>query len=137
MLLVIGHNLWKRFTTDLLDVYDKLNPEGGFEAVFVAVRDDIPCGDIGDSTSTCSTSYGCFQERFSAMPWTAIPFSDLESWKHLERIFSIFGNISVDVVPISFVIDPKAWYRKTMASISFQRTELRVFLLRQRKVKMP
>lgn len=83
------------------DIYSKLHPVGSFEVVFVAVRDDICCKE----TPVGSTPRKRFLERFSMMAWPAIPFSDLKSRKHLERIFGISNP--VDLMPRSFIIDPR------------------------------
>ncbi|KAL6532645.1 hypothetical protein OROHE_014067 [Orobanche hederae] len=120
--LVNGYNNWNLNTTDLMDIYNKLEPKCGFEVVFVAVRDGIPCRDTGESTTlTYSTPHERFVERFSTMPWTAIPFSDLKSRKRLERIFcnSIYND--VDRWPISYVIDSRGVVLESDAASLFSR----------------
>ncbi|KAL6568832.1 hypothetical protein OROHE_003573 [Orobanche hederae] len=105
-----------------MDIYNKLEPKCGFEVVFVAVRDGIPCRDTGESTTlTYSTPHERFVERFSTMPWTAIPFSDLKSRKRLERIFcnSIYND--VDRWPISYVIDSRGVVLESDAASLFSR----------------
>lgn len=107
MSLVNGHCSWIPSATDLTDVYKKLEPKGGFEVVFVAVGDDLPCLDTRELTSTYFTSHQRFEEIFSTMPWTAIPFSDLKSRKRIEKMFGIISNTRVEISPVSFVIDPR------------------------------
>ncbi|KAL6579412.1 hypothetical protein OROMI_009628 [Orobanche minor] len=122
MSLVNGYNNWNLNTRDLMDIYNKLEPKCGFEVVFVAVRDGIPCRDTGESTTlTYSTPHERFVERFSTMPWTAIPFSDLKSRKRLERIFcnSIYND--VDRWPISYVIDSRGVVLESDAASLFSR----------------
>lgn len=118
MSLINGHDLWKRYTKELLDIYHKLEPKGGFEVVFVAIKDGIPCVDTGNSSSTFSTPHQLFQQRFSTMPWTAIPFSDLKSRQRLEEMFGIFSN-APHRLPDSFVIDPSGMVVKSHADHLF------------------
>ncbi|KAL1816022.1 probable nucleoredoxin 1 [Daucus carota subsp. sativus] len=92
---------------DLIDIYKKLEPKGGFEVVFVAVGDGLTCLDTRESTSTYSTPQQCFEEIFSTMPWTAIPFSDLKSRNRLEKLFCIVSDTRLEMEPISFVIDSR------------------------------
>ncbi|XP_074377658.1 putative nucleoredoxin 1 [Apium graveolens] len=107
--LVNGYNNWNSNTTDLVDIYNKLEPKGGFEVIFVAVRNAIPCQNTRESTLTYSTPHERFEERFSTMPWTAIPFSDLKSRKRLERKFCNSFYSDVDIWPISYVIDSRGY----------------------------
>lgn len=81
----------------LLDVYKELHPKGLLEVVFVAVGDDIPI------TRNHTTHERRFKKHFSRTPWTAIPFSDSESRKHLGLRFGIDVR---ENIPSAFVFDP-------------------------------
>lgn len=106
MSLVKGHYN-SRPNQHLIDIYKKLEPKGGFEVVFVAVGDGLTCLDTRESTSTYSTSQQHFEDIFSTMPWTAIPFSDLKSRKRLEKMFVIVRDTRLEMLPVSFVIDSR------------------------------
>ncbi|KAL6496500.1 hypothetical protein OROGR_029758 [Orobanche gracilis] len=80
----------------LLDIYKELEPKGLFEVVFVTFGDDIP-------VSRNRNPLQLFQTKFSRMPWTAIPFSDSVSRKHLALRFGVSTGQDT---PSAFVIDP-------------------------------
>ncbi|XP_042500064.1 probable nucleoredoxin 1 [Macadamia integrifolia] len=65
----------RRFTPNLVDVYNELCPQGNFEIIFVTADEDE------DS----------FNEYFSKMPWLAIPFSDSETRDKLDKLFMVRG----------------------------------------------
>lgn len=92
------------YTTSLVDIYNALHPRGGFEVVFVAVKVDhsffTNLQNLLDSDLE-----EIFEEQFSFMPWTAIPFSDFESRDYLGTRFPISDFINVE--PVSFIIDPR------------------------------
>ncbi|KAL6501168.1 hypothetical protein OROHE_025031 [Orobanche hederae] len=94
------HSKWQ--TTLLKDVYDDLHLFGNFEVILVAC-DDL---DTADSRAEIPVRYSLFEEHFqdlfSYMPWTAIPFSDVTSRKHMQRCFGVLEGFSE---PIMFIID--------------------------------
>ncbi|WJX87605.1 protein-disulfide reductase [Trifolium repens] len=63
----------RRFTPKLVEVYNKLSPNGDFEVIFVSADKDDEA----------------FKSYFSKMPWLAIPFSDTETRKHLNELFHV------------------------------------------------
>nr|XP_017222424.1 PREDICTED: probable nucleoredoxin 1-2 isoform X2 [Daucus carota subsp. sativus] len=84
------HSLWH--TALLKDVYDDLRPVNNFEIILVA------CNDLDDDNfgaqipvhpSLETDSHKVFHDLFSCMPWTAIPFSDVTSRKHVQRSFGV------------------------------------------------
>ncbi|KAK1358682.1 hypothetical protein POM88_043156 [Heracleum sosnowskyi] len=87
---------WQAPIANLEDLYTKLHPNGDFEIVFVALRDDhaIP-----------STTRQHLQHIFLMMPpCPAIPLSDRKSIQRLERMFGIQNARHFS--PTSFIIDP-------------------------------
>ncbi|XP_052201487.1 probable nucleoredoxin 2 [Diospyros lotus] len=73
------------FTHVLADVYEQLRSCGpGFEVVFVSSDEDMDA----------------FNNYYSCMPWLAVPFSDLESKKALNRRFDIEG------IPCLIILQP-------------------------------
>ncbi|KAL6529809.1 hypothetical protein OROGR_015432 [Orobanche gracilis] len=90
-------------TNSILGGHIPIHPKGGFQVVFVAVT-YVPPG-ICPELLLNSTPKEFFQEKFSFMPWTAIPFDDIESRKYLETRFPISHFLSGSR-PVSFVIDP-------------------------------
>lgn len=92
-------------TTILLDMYHVLQPKGGFEVVFIGVPVDAAAASDPDTLLVHqSTLQKYYEDLFSFMPWTAIPFSDIRSMEYWESIFSMFGL--TDYGSISYVIDP-------------------------------
>lgn len=71
----------KDCTTFLIDIYNDLLPNNDFEVIFVAV-DDFCTGSFLVSQRDLQKK---FESIFSKMPWTAIPFSDITSRKHIAR----------------------------------------------------
>ncbi|XP_010243057.1 PREDICTED: probable nucleoredoxin 1 [Nelumbo nucifera] len=65
----------RRFTPELIDVYNDLSAKGGFEIVFVSADQDEEE----------------FNGYFSKMPWLAIPFSDSDTRDRLDGIFQVNG----------------------------------------------
>ncbi|KAJ4961250.1 hypothetical protein NE237_021160 [Protea cynaroides] len=65
----------RRFTPNLVDVYNELSLQGNFEIIFVSADEDE------DS----------FNGYFSKMPWLAIPFSDSETRDGLDELFKVRG----------------------------------------------
>ncbi|XP_051139116.1 probable nucleoredoxin 2 [Andrographis paniculata] len=76
----------REFTRALAAVYDnlKISDAGGFEVVFVSSDEDIEA----------------FKTYFSAMPWLAIPFSDLEIKRALNERFD------VEAIPSLVILQP-------------------------------
>lgn len=104
-----------------MDIYSKLESKGGFEVVFVAVGDDIPSVFVKSVIYKC-TAQEAFEEIFSEMACTAIPFPDLKSRNRLEKIFGVSSG--VDLLPRSFVIvviDPKGLVLQSNATHLFSR----------------
>ncbi|KAE8722640.1 putative nucleoredoxin 1 [Hibiscus syriacus] len=65
----------RRFTPVLIQVYYELSQKGDFEVVFVSANKNEES----------------FNSYFSKMPWTEVPFSDLETHKHLDESFKVTG----------------------------------------------
>ncbi|KAK1385207.1 hypothetical protein POM88_022942 [Heracleum sosnowskyi] len=84
----------------LIDVYNDLKPKNCFEVVFVFVDDD------GNSPfpSPQKTEPQIFEDIFSLMPWTAIPFSDINLRKYLKRRFGL-PKSHWSNYPIGIVVD--------------------------------
>lgn len=72
----------KRFTPNLVDVYDEISPKGEFEIIFVSADED-------DES---------FNGYFSKMPWLAIPFSDSGTRDHLDELFKVMGIPSLVIL---------------------------------------
>lgn len=75
-------------TSFLMDVYNYLPHSHAFEIVFVAIND----GNERESNKR-------FEDIFSRMPWTAIPFYDVVCRKSLQI------NFHVNDATTSFVVD--------------------------------
>uniref|UniRef100_A0A5B6YMS9 protein-disulfide reductase n=1 Tax=Davidia involucrata TaxID=16924 RepID=A0A5B6YMS9_DAVIN len=65
----------RRFTPNLVEVYNELSPKGDFEIVFVSADED-------DES---------FNGYFSKMPWLAIPFFDSNTRDRLDELFKVRG----------------------------------------------
>ncbi|XP_042502957.1 probable nucleoredoxin 1 [Macadamia integrifolia] len=65
----------RRFTPNLVDVYNELCTQGDLEIIFVSADKDE----------------NSFNEYFSKMPWLAIPFSDSETRDQLNKLFIVRG----------------------------------------------
>lgn len=65
----------QRFTPQLVEVYNELSPEAGFEVIFVS-------GDEDEAS---------FRDYFAKMPWLAVPFTDSETRDRLDQIFKVRG----------------------------------------------
>jgi len=75
----------RKFTEHLVNLYDQLKSNGSqFEVVFVSSDEDL----------------NAFNNYHSLMPWLAIPFSDLESKKSLNRRFDVEG------IPCLIILQP-------------------------------
>lgn len=84
----------------LEETYTYLLPDKVFEVVLVAYETEK---DILSISSDSCTSYAkMFEDVFSFMPWTAIPFSDISSRKNLSSRFGVDRQWGVCD---SFVID--------------------------------
>lgn len=90
------------YTTLLVDVYNDLQSSNGFEIVFVPLHDADT--SFNGETSLDHSSQRCFEQLFSCMPWTSIPFSDITSSKTLQTRFDVFCRAST--YHNMFVIDP-------------------------------
>ena len=72
----------------LVDTYNYLLQYNNFEVVFVAV--DSTCKELSFGNNKIKVDPPKhFEELFSCMPWTAIPFSDKEASKCLQDRFDI------------------------------------------------
>ncbi|KAL6499767.1 hypothetical protein OROGR_027677 [Orobanche gracilis] len=90
---LITSNTW-RHTGHLVEIYPKLLSSGcPFEVVFVSVS------DVSDGTEDASQKR--FEEMFSFMPWTAVPFFDSEEILANCFVASEHGSYHL---PSSFVI---------------------------------
>ncbi|PSS31222.1 Nucleoredoxin like [Actinidia chinensis var. chinensis] len=77
----------RNFTQVLANTYDKLKTSGSeFEVVFVSSDEDLDA----------------FNNYYASMPWLAIPFSDLESKKALNRRFDVEG------IPCLIILQPNS-----------------------------
>ena len=65
----------RRFTPNLVEVYQDLAARGDFEVVFISSDRDEES----------------FNGYFSKMPWLSIPFSDMETLKRLKEFFKVRG----------------------------------------------
>ncbi|KAL3819195.1 hypothetical protein ACJIZ3_005100 [Penstemon smallii] len=63
------------FTPNLMEIYDELKELGKFEIVLITHDEDE----------------NSFNEYFSKMPWLAIPFSDSDTHKKLNKLFNVNG----------------------------------------------
>lgn len=92
------------YVTSLIETYNALHLYHDFEVVFIGVN-------IGKFPSNPQTLLDpalekCFEEKFSIMPWTAIPFSDITHQKSLEtRLRFPFSRFVYDVYTVSVVVD--------------------------------
>lgn len=100
------HSAW--YTALLKDVYDDLYPVNNFEAILVAC--DILDSNFREETEEkpvyrflLGDSQKVFEDLFSNMPWTAIPFSDVTSRKHMQRSFGV--SESFVFKPIMYIVD--------------------------------
>ncbi|KAL6532676.1 hypothetical protein OROHE_014098 [Orobanche hederae] len=92
---LITSNTW-RHTGHLVEIYPKLLSSAcPFEVVFIAVT------DVSDGTEDALQKR--FQEMFSFMPWTAVPFFDSETRKRLANCFVASEHGGYHLPP-SFVI---------------------------------
>lgn len=95
------HTKW--YTTLLKDVYDDLHPANNFEVVLVASTDlDSFEAETPVHRPVRSDAQKYFEDSFSYMPWTAIPFSDVTSRKHMQITFGVYETWAF---PILFIID--------------------------------
>ncbi|KAL1821881.1 hypothetical protein ACET3Z_016750 [Daucus carota] len=96
----IPYNNKDVFSSELKDVYNDLLPlNNNFEVVLV-VMDDHCEGQIPVSSTTDPQEE--FEDLFSSMPWTAVPFSDAGSRKRIEK--RLFKREEC-APPVMFVID--------------------------------
>ena len=108
------------YVESLIDTYNALHPYGDFEVVFVGVK-------IGTFPSDPHTLLNpsvekCFEEKFSIMPRTAVPFSDIVSQKSLERRLRFpFSRLVYDVYTVSVVLDPSGLTTPYMAYNNIQK----------------
>lgn len=65
----------RRFTPNLVEVYNELSSNADFEVVFVSSDRDEES----------------FSAYFKKMPWLALPFADLETRKSLKELFKVRG----------------------------------------------
>ncbi|KAL6526329.1 hypothetical protein OROMI_029969 [Orobanche minor] len=97
------HSMWH--TSLLKDVYDDLHAANNFEIVLVACNDldtDFKAEMAVHGSPHCD-SQKRFQDLFSCMPWTAIPFSDVTSRKHVQRSFGV--NEEFTFQPTMYIVD--------------------------------
>lgn len=97
-----------------------MKSDGGFEVASVAVGDDIS-SVYPKYIIHMITSQEDFEKIFSKMACTAIPFPALKYRNRLERIFGISSG--VDLLPRSFVIDPRNLVMQSYVTPSFSRYE--------------
>lgn len=71
-------------TLDLIHTYIYLLPYNVFEVVFIAYNEKEKTAEGALSNDSAEK----FEEKFSSMPWTSIPFSDVTS---RERLVNRFG----------------------------------------------
>lgn len=95
------HTKWH--TTLLKDVYDDLQPANNFEVVLVASTDLVGFEvETPGHSSVRADAQNYFEDSFSYMPWTAIPFLDVTSRKHMQITFGVYETWAF---PILFIID--------------------------------
>lgn len=114
MPLVRWSDKLRLYVTSLVDIYNAIYSKGGFEVVFVGVK-------FGKYASNPQKLLKYFEQKFSIMPWLAIPFSDIESTEYWEaRLrfpFSPWGESDT----ASVVIDPTGVVLKWCADDFFVR----------------
>lgn len=133
--LVPWNSHLKLYVTSLVDTYNAL-PRSDFEVVFIGVKIDR----FPSKPQTLCNLEKCFEEKFSIMPWTAIPFSDITSQKSLEaRLRFPFSRFVDSVYTVSVVIDPTGlvlqcqaddfflWYGHRAFPFSLERVERLMF----------
>ncbi|XP_074345760.1 putative nucleoredoxin 1 isoform X1 [Apium graveolens] len=98
----------------LIDVYNDLKPKNCFEVVFVLVDNAFSSINGGKSShpSFFQGKTQIFEDIFSLMPWTAIPFSDINLRKYLERRFGLH-RVCRSSYPIGIVVDSKGMVLNT------------------------
>ena len=109
---------WRK-TEILKGVYNYLRPNKGFEIVFVAVDDvDNSFGKEMLSDPLPRTNLeDHFEDVFSFMPWTAIPFSDRTSRKRMDTRFGFRKGYCSDDM---FIIDSTGVVLQTNALSCFK-----------------
>ncbi|KAL8103445.1 hypothetical protein AgCh_027866 [Apium graveolens] len=108
----------------LVAIYNAIHTKGGFEVVLVGFTPDYTASwtpeEVLPSALDESFLEERFEEIFSIMPWTAIPFSDTESRNYLEKKLRLPVSCSVgERQTFSVVIDPKGIVLQTCAYIYF------------------
>lgn len=115
--LVSGRHYWMQETTCLVDIYNKMQPKGCLEVVFVAAP-DATAFSKREVYSTPEEQR--FEERYSIMPWLSIPFSDLKCRKHVGKRFGGISGFKNCTRPVSFVVDPAGVVLQCHADDYFQ-----------------
>ncbi|KAL6542787.1 hypothetical protein OROHE_010307 [Orobanche hederae] len=95
------HSAW--YTALLKDVYDDLHPVNNFETVLIACNDNDPDTDFRAEVPVHQDSQKVFHDLFSSMPWTAIPFLDVASRKHVQRSFRVPEHFVFQ--PMLYIVD--------------------------------
>lgn len=65
----------RHFTPELVEVYNDVSAKGGLEIVFVSADETVES----------------FNEYFSKMPWVAVPFSDSDTRRKVNRLLKVSG----------------------------------------------
>ncbi|XP_074365766.1 putative nucleoredoxin 1 isoform X1 [Apium graveolens] len=94
------------FTSFLKDVYYDLLPNNNFEVVLVAnqYRHAGYNRIIIGQPSRVRDPQELFEDLFSSMPWTAIPYSDVVTRKNMQRLFG--SGVHKENFPLTnFVVD--------------------------------
>lgn len=98
--LVSWTNKLRLYVSSLVDIYNAIHPTGVFEVVFIGVM-------FGKNASKPQKLFKYFEQKFSIMPWLAIPFSDIQSPEYWEaRLRFPFSPWIGRSSTASVVIDP-------------------------------
>ncbi|KAL1812432.1 hypothetical protein ACET3Z_022497 [Daucus carota] len=113
--LVKWSNKLRLYVSSLVDIYNARHSKGGLEVVFVGLK-------FGKNASNPQKLSKYFEQKFSMMPWLAIPFSDIESPEHWEaRVRFPLTPWIGEYDTASVVIDPTGVVLKWFADDYFVR----------------
>lgn len=85
-----------------MDIHNELQPDNGFEVVFVDVSDFGVNGETSPPSFRQREPQKQIKDVLSSTPWTAIPLSDITSRKNLRQRFGVLELYC----RFSCVIDP-------------------------------
>lgn len=124
----LSHNLWVQKSFPLIELYNQIHHKFPFEVVLVPFThpDDLRQHPRVDP-------HRSFTSIFSSMPWTAIPYSDVTSWKRLLTTFGYAGRVYPDtpvIHPTGLVLDLYAYSKfRSFGASAYPFTRQRINLL--------